>query len=260
MPRRPGPDGKDSGHQAGTAKRRRTGAGGDNPGLHGGMGPPTRPRVLIIEDHKLFADALGPVLTKMGMEVMETAPDAARALAVISSEPPDVVLVDLGLPDMSGIDVAKEILRRRPETKVLALTGLNDPRAVREALQAGLHGYLTKDTPLLRFVNAIEASLEGQVVIPHTLASAAAGKRSPQEQYADMVRQHLTPREYEVLALLVEGSNTKGMAIRLGLSPNTVRTHVQNILEKLQVGSRLEAAAFAVRHQLIGQVAERDSG
>jgi DNA-binding NarL/FixJ family response regulator len=246
MRNRPDLDGKDAGPRAGTAKNRRTRAGG--------------PRVLIVEDHKLFADALRPVLTKMGMEVMDTAPDAARALAVISSEQPDVVLVDLGLPDMGGIDVGKEILRQRPETKVLALTGLNDPRAVREALQAGFHGYLTKDTPLLRFVNAIEASLEGQVVIPHTLASAAAGKRAPEEQYADMVRQQLTPREYEVLALLVEGANTKKMAVRLSLSPNTVRTHVQNILEKLQVGSRLEAAAFAVRHQLIGQPAERDFG
>lgn len=246
MRNRPDLDGKDAGQRAGTAKNRGTRAGG--------------PRVLIVEDHKLFADALRPVLAKMGMEVMDTAPDAARALAVISGEQPDVVLVDLGLPDMGGIDVGKEILRQRPETKVLALTGLNDPRAVRQALQAGFHGYLTKNTPLLRFVNAIEASLEGQVVIPHTLASAAAGKRAPEEQYADMVRQQLTPREYEVLALLVEGANTKKMAVRLSLSPNTVRTHVQNILEKLQVGSRLEAAAFAVRHQLIGQPAERDFG
>jgi DNA-binding NarL/FixJ family response regulator len=246
MRNRPDRDGKDAGGRAGAAKSRGTRARG--------------PKVLIVEDHKLFADALRPVLTKMGMEVMDTAPDAARALAVIGSEQPDVVLVDLGLPDMGGIDVGKEILRQRPKTKVLALTALNDPRAVRETLQAGFHGYLTKDTPLLRFVNAIEASLEGQVVIPHTLASAAAGRRSPEEQYTDMVRQQLTPREYEVLALLVEGANTKKMALRLDLSPNTVRTHVQNILEKLQVGSRLEAAAFAVRHQLIGQPAEREYG
>jgi two-component system, NarL family, nitrate/nitrite response regulator NarL len=260
MRKRPDFDSEDGGRRAGAAKRRRNDAGGDDSEPHGRSKAATRPRVLIVEDHRLFADALGPVLTKMGMEVMETAPDAARALSVISSEPLDVVLMDLGLPDMAGIDVAKEILRLRPETKVLALTGLNDPRAVREALQAGLHGYLTKDMPLLRFVNAIEASLEGQVVIPHSLAAAAQGKRSPEEHHADLVRQHLTPREYEVLALLVEGSNTSRIATRLGLSPNTARTHVQNILEKLQVGSRLEAVAFAVRHQLIGQPPEGDSG
>jgi DNA-binding NarL/FixJ family response regulator len=260
MAKRPDRDSKRAGPQARPAKRSRTGAGSGGSGARGGTRAAIRPRVLIVEDHKLFADALGPVLTKMGMDVMDTAPDAARALAAISSERPDVVLVDLGLPDMGGIDVGKEILRQRPDTKVLALTGLNDPRAVRETLQAGFHGYLTKDTPLLRFVNAIEASMEGQVVIPHTLASAAAGRRAPEEQYADIVRQQLTPREYEVLALLVEGANTKKMAARLDLSPNTVRTHVQNILEKLQVGSRLEAAAFAVRHQLIGQPAERDYG
>jgi two-component system, NarL family, nitrate/nitrite response regulator NarL len=260
MPKRPDPDSRKAGPEARPAKRRRPRAGSGASQPRGRRRASIRPRVLIVEDHKLFADALRPVLTKMGMEVMDTAPDAARALAVIGSERPDVVLVDLGLPDIGGIDVGKEILRQRPETKVLALTALNDPRAVREALQAGFHGYLTKDTPLLRFVNAIEASLEGQVVIPHTLASAAAGRRAPEEQYADMVRQHLTPREYEVLALLVEGANTKTMAVRLGLSPNTIRTHVQNILEKLQVGSRLEAAAFAVRHQLIGHPPDRDYG
>lgn len=218
------------------------------------------PRVLIVDDHKLFAEALGPVLTKMGMEVIEIAPDATRALDVIATEHPDVVLVDLGLPDIGGIEAGKRILEQRPDAKVLALTALNDPRAVREALQAGFHGYLTKDTPLARFVQAIEASMEGQVIIPHALASAAAGSRSPEERYADMVRDHLTPREYEVLALLVEGANTKDMATRLGVSPNTVRTHVQNVLEKLQVGSRLEAAAFAVRHQLIAPQAEGGFG
>jgi DNA-binding NarL/FixJ family response regulator len=217
-------------------------------------------RVLIVDDHKLFAEALGPVLTKMGMEVMDIAPDAARALDVIGREHLDVVLVDLGLPDMGGIEAGKEILRQRPETKVLALTALNDPRAVREALQAGFHGYLTKDTPMVRFVQAIEATMEGQVIIPHALASAAAGSRSPEERYADMVRDHLTPREYEVLALLVDGANTKDMAARLEVSPNTVRTHVQNVLEKLQVGSRLQAAAFAVRHQLISPPAEGGLG
>jgi DNA-binding NarL/FixJ family response regulator len=224
------------------------------------MAKAKKPRVLIVDDHKLFADALGPVLTKMGMDVMDTAPDAARAMAAIGTGEPHVVLVDLGLPDKGGIDVGREILKQRPGTKVLALTALNDPRAVREALQAGFHGYLTKDTPLVQFVQAIEASMEGQVVIPHSLASAAAGRRSPEERYADMVRDHLTPREYEVLALLVEGANTRDMALRLSVSPNTVRTHVQNVLEKLQVGSRLEAAAFAVRHQLIGQPPERGYG
>jgi DNA-binding NarL/FixJ family response regulator len=248
------------------SKKPRTAKADDRKGADDGPRPrgrrkaETRPRVLIVDDHKLFADALGPVLTKMGMEVMDTAPDAARALEAIGAQHPDVVLVDLGLPDVGGIDVGREILRQRPETKVLALTALNDPRAVRETLQAGFHGYLTKDTPLVRFVQAIQASLEGQVIIPHALASAAAGRRSPEERYADMVRDHLTPREYEVLALLVDGTNTKDMAARLGVSANTVRTHVQNVLEKLQVGSRLEAAAFAVRHQLIGQPAERDFG
>jgi DNA-binding NarL/FixJ family response regulator len=190
------------------------------------------------------------------MVVAEPAGDAAQALDAIRQERPDLVLVDLGLPDMYGIDLGKIILDEWPDVIVVALTQLSDPRAVREALQAGFHGYLTKETPLPLFLRSVQMAMAGEVVVPHRLAAEAAGARSPEEKHADLVREKLTPRENQILALLVEGASTKTMAQRLSLSKNTVRTHAQNILEKLQVSSRLEAVAFAVRHGLVSDSRE----
>jgi DNA-binding NarL/FixJ family response regulator len=227
---------------------------GDARSKRAGSRVPTH--VLIVDDHRLFAEAVRPALTSIGMVVAEPAGDAAQALDAIRQERPDLVLVDLGLPDMYGIDLGKIILDEWPDVIVVALTQLSDPRAVREALQAGFHGYLTKETPLPLFLRSVQMAMAGEVVVPHRLAAEAAGARSPEEKHADLVREKLTPRENQILALLVEGASTKTMAQRLSLSKNTVRTHAQNILEKLQVSSRLEAVAFAVRHGLVSDSRE----
>jgi NarL family two-component system response regulator LiaR len=231
---------------------------GREQGAEGGSREEPRPvRVLIVDDHKLFAEGVRPALRRAGLEVVDPAANGREALEVIRRLPPDLVLVDLGLPDMSGIDLGAEILKGWPRVKVVALTAMRDPRAVQEALKAGFHGYLTKDMPLSHFLKSVVAALEGQVIIPHRLAAGAAGARSLEEEHADLVRDRLTPREFEVLRLLAEGLSTKQMAKLLSLSPNTVRTHVQNILEKFQVGSRLEAVAFATRHRLVSPPGHR---
>jgi DNA-binding NarL/FixJ family response regulator len=200
---------------------------------------------------------------------------------------PDLVLVDVGLPDRSGIVVGKEILAElgqepppasgrsnggsngkaepdshEPEggaegeepgvrhTHVVAVTALDDARLANEALQAGFHGYLMKDTNVSQLLSAIDAVLAGQVVLPSRIARSGSGIR---EQGSDvrLLGQQLTRRELEVLELLTEGANSREISGALGVAPNTVRTHVQSILFKLQVHSRLEAAAFAVRHDLV---------
>jgi DNA-binding NarL/FixJ family response regulator len=232
----------------GRARERARPPRGDDGSPEGSKAPT---RVLIVDDHRLFAEAVIPALKSIGMEVDEPAADAAQALDAIKRQRPDLALVDLGLPDMYGIELGKIILDEWDGIVVVALTELNDPRAVREAIQAGFHGYITKDTPLPLFLRSVQMALAGEVVMPHRLAALAAGARSPQEKHADLIREKLTPREYQVLALLVEGASTKTIARRLSLSTNTVRTHAQNILEKLQVSSRLEAVAFAVRHGLV---------
>jgi two-component system nitrate/nitrite response regulator NarL len=138
-----------------------------------------------------------------------------------------------------------------PGTRVVLVAASDDPGMVRDAMEAGIQGYVTKDTPLAQLISTIWAVLADQVVVPHSLASAAAGARSPEERNAVLVARQLTERERDVLILLARGKKGSRIAQELSISPNTVRTHVQNILTKLQVHSRLEAVAFAARHGLV---------
>jgi two-component system nitrate/nitrite response regulator NarL len=219
---------------------------------------PAAQKVLIIDDHQLFADVITSTLREVGMDVLGPAGTGSKGLALARKERPDLVLVDLGLPDEDGLVVGKKIIREWPESKVVAVTSRADPRAVQAAIRLGFHGYITKDTSIKQFVSSIKAVLEGQVVMPRRLAKAATGARSPEERHAAMLIAQLTQREREVIALLAEGANSAQIARRLSISPNTVRTHVQNVLSKLGVHSRLQAAAFAARHGLGG--AEKGRG
>jgi len=206
-------------------------------------------RALIIDDHLLFAEAIKPALAAEGVEVLGVATSGAEGLRAVAEHRPDLVLVDLGLPDQSGLSVGRAIAAEHPETKVVALTALEDPRAVRDAVRAGFHGYVTKDTSTSRFVQAVRSALAGQVVYPRRLAMR--GARTAEEETARLLASQLTSREREVLALLARGATGREIAARLAISPNTVRTHVQSILTKLQVHSRLEAAVFAMKHRLV---------
>jgi DNA-binding NarL/FixJ family response regulator len=199
----------------------------------------------------LFAEAVLTALEANGIGVDRVANTGAEAIRAAREHAPDLVLVDLGLPDRSGMSVGSEILEISPTTKVVVLAALDDDRAVRNVLRAGFHGYVTKDTPVSKFIQVIEAALAGQVVLPRRTAARVAGARSAQEDSADLLMGQLTSREREVLSLLVEGMSGQAMSNQLHISPNTVRTHVQSILTKLQVHSRLEAASFAVRHRMI---------
>jgi two-component system nitrate/nitrite response regulator NarL len=208
-------------------------------------------RILIVDDHRLFADVIRSVLERHGMEILAVASSVEEGLASARREHPDVVLIDLGVPDGSGISLGRTIVEELPETKVIALTALNHPKVVGEALRAGFAGYLTKDTPLTQFVAMIEAAAGGEVVIPQRLAAAVVGARSAEERHASLLAEQLSPRERQVLTLLAEGASSEDIAAKLSVSPNTVRTHVQSILTKLQVHSRLEAATFAVRYGIV---------
>lgn len=179
---------------------------------------------------------------------MESAREALEAARRIR---PDLVLMDLGLPDEGGASVGRKILGELPDTKVVAVTAMNDFQAVRDAMRSGFSGYVTKDTPIAQFVGSLRAALDGQVVIPPRLARQAGGADTPEERQAALLVQQLTPREREVVALLAEGASGQEIARRLSISRNTVRTHIQNILTKFQVHSRLEAVTFAVRHGVV---------
>jgi two-component system nitrate/nitrite response regulator NarL len=213
----------------------------------------TATRILIVDDHVLFAEAVTMALGARGYTVAGVVDSVEEAMPAVERVQPDLVLVDIALTDGNGIALGRTILREHPGIRVVAVSALNDPRTVREALQAGLNGYVIKDTPIGRFVQAIETVLAGDVVVPRALSRQVAGMRTSEERASALLIAQLTRREEQVLGLLVEGASSKRIARVLGVSPNTVRTHVQNVLMKLQVTSRLEAAAFAVRHGIAGR-------
>ena len=209
-------------------------------------------RVLVVDDHALFTDAILPVLQAMEeMDVLGVARSGREGLTMAHREHPELALVDLGLPDMSGIALGRQILEEIPGTRVLALTGRKDSEAVSEALAAGFSGYLTKDIPMASFADRIRSAVEGEVVRPEPTQSPRPQPRTPEAENAELLASQLTRRELQVLALLVEGIDNAEIARTLGVSSNTVRTHVQSILTKLGVRSRLQAAAFAVRHRVV---------
>jgi DNA-binding NarL/FixJ family response regulator len=218
-----------------------------------GLGPSIRSGVtaLIIDDHQLFADVIRATLEGAGVTVLQVAVTAEEGLEAARLERPDLVLVDIGLPDESGLALGREILEALPEARVVALTALQDATAVAEALRLGFQGYVTKDTPVRQFLTTISAVLEGQVVVPKHLARRAAGGRSQQERHVALLASQLTNREREVLTMLAGGARTVEIAKHLSVSPNTVRTHAQSILIKLQVHSRLEAVAYSIRHGIV---------
>lgn len=220
-------------------------------------GPVSRAvEVLIVDDHLLFGQALQSTLAAE-ISVIGVVQTAGEALDVMRFRRPDVVLVDLMLAVEDGISVGQRILKEHPDTAVVALSALRHPNVVREALRAGFRGYLTKDIPLSRFVSSIQAIVGGELVIPRELPRRAVRDGASDDPEAALLAQHLTPREHRVLCLLVDGMSGREISKHLGVRPNTVRTHIQNVLAKLGVHSRLEAVAFAVRHGLVDDRLER---
>jgi two-component system nitrate/nitrite response regulator NarL len=200
------------------------------------------PRIAIVDADSLFVDAVTPRLASLGMHVQ---PDP-RALRAQTETAPDLVLVDA---DGDDDDAANWVVRELPHAKRILMSSRLDEEGVRKALQQGFHGAISKDIPVHRFQSAILAVMEGDVVVE--VKPTRREWASEEEKAASVLSVALTDREREVLALLVEGASSAEMAERLFLSPHTVRTHVQNLMTKLQVHSRVEAASYAVRHGIV---------
>jgi two-component system, NarL family, nitrate/nitrite response regulator NarL len=213
---------------------------------------PSAIRVLLVDDHRLLTDALTGLLSgEPDIQVCGVAGSVAEARA--AWQPMDVVLMDYMLPDGTGAEATREIKRRWPTAKVLLLTGVADDETMLDAVAAGVDGYLTKDLAGRDVVDAVRAAYAGEMLLPRAVACELARRVGSGRQRTDtpIDVQNLTPRELEVLRALVGGHSSREICADLYISPNTLRTHVQNLLNKLRVHSKLEAVAVALRQQLV---------
>jgi DNA-binding NarL/FixJ family response regulator len=212
-----------------------------------------RIRVLFVEDHQLLADALAALLGREpDIEVVGVARTVAEAKS-LSKERLDVVLMDYHLPDGTGAEATRSIKARWPAARVVMVTALTDDETVLESIQAGADGYLTKDRAAEDVVQAVRAAHAGETLLPRSVIVEIARRVAAARERGDERRmvEPLTPRELEVLRALTDGLSTPEICDKLFIAPNTLRTHVQNIMGKLRVHSKLEAVAFALRYRLV---------
>jgi DNA-binding NarL/FixJ family response regulator len=210
-------------------------------------------RVFLVDDHTVVRAGLAAYLgTEPGMHVVGEAnngKDAINQIAVLANtdELPDVVLMDLLMPEMDGIATTGEIKKRWPVVEVVAVTSFIEEEKIRGALEAGATGYLLKDADASDVADAIRAAVAGEMHLDPAAAKAlTASLRAPKS-----VADELTPRERDVVVLIAEGGTNRQIAKRLGVTERTARTHVSNILAKLGLASRTQAAMWAVHHGLV---------
>ncbi len=209
--------------------------------------------VFLVDDHSVVRTGLKAYLsTEPGLMVVGEAADGREALARLAvlaagEGVPDVILMDLQMPHLDGVDTTVRVKSTWPEIDVIAVTSFIEEARIRAALEAGATGYLLKDADAEDVVDAIRAAVAGEVRLdPVAAAALAAGLRAPRS-----VVQDLTPREREVIALVAQGRTNREIGRRLGVAERTARTHVSNILTKLGLASRTQAALWAVREGIV---------
>lgn len=211
--------------------------------------------VLIVDDAELFREALRAAFASEGFEVVAVAPSAMAGIDLAREHQPDLVMLDLLMPGMSGLEVVGSIVKASPSTKVVLLTSSESADDLLEAVKVGASGYLTKDTPLPRLVDAMKDVLNGGAAVSPAMGGKlfAALRDLLRHHGATMARTpELTGRELEILNLVASGKTSKEIAELLFISENTVRNHVRNVLDKLGMKSRFEAVGWAQREGLLG--------
>jgi two-component system, NarL family, nitrate/nitrite response regulator NarL len=209
-------------------------------------------RVLIVDDHALFRVGLQGLLEQRGIDIVGAVASGQEGLDLIEHIEPDIVLLDMRMPDMGGLEVLQLIRQRKPALSVVMLTTSNEEKDLIKSLRLGAQGYLLKDMEPDELVGALRDIEKGKNVVAHDLTDALArmvqGESSIEDD--DGPFSELTPREMEILCLLAEGQSNKLIARNLGISDGTVKLHVKAILRKLGIHSRVEAAVIAVEQGL----------
>ena len=204
-------------------------------------------RIVVCDDHRVLLEALSHALTTRGYVVEATASTPAEAVAAVKLHDPDLLLVDVSFPDGNGLDAAREVMSHHPRTRVVILTGSDDAATAMEAARIGVAGYIRKDQRLAAIAEALCRAAAGEPWVDATalrrLRSAQSNATAPRHPVDELTRQ-----ERVVLAMLEEGLSTAEIVRRMGIGTSTVRSHIQAILTKLGVHSRVQAVAM-VSHE-----------
>ena len=208
---------------------------------------------MVVDDHPMWRDGVARDLAEAGYNVVAAIGEGAQAIRVAAAVRPDVVVLDLQLPDVSGVEVIRELLPAHPATRVLVLSASGEQSDVLEAVKAGATGYLLKSANRDEFVDAVRRTNEGEAVFTPGLAGLVLGeyrRLATVPAGSGPTAPTLTERETEILRLVAKGVSYKAIAQRLGLSHRTVQNHVQNTLNKLQLHNRVELARYAIEQGL----------
>jgi two-component system NarL family response regulator len=219
-------------------------------------------RILLADTHSLFRESVRAVIeSEPDMVVVAEARDGVQLVVEAEATRPHVAIVDAALPMGEGVRAAVALRDRVPGCQILVLAEREDQALLAEVVEAGASGYLTKDCPLKELIDATRAIHRGEIVIPRWMLGALLGRlvmRRKERDEALRRMARLTRREREVLALLADGADNESIARTLVISPETARTHVQNLLNKLDVHSRLEAAAFVMQNGILDDLGVRN--
>jgi DNA-binding NarL/FixJ family response regulator len=211
-------------------------------------------RVLLVDDHDLFRSGLRNLLEERGVQVVGEASSGMEALRIVRDNAPDVVVMDLNMPGMTGVEATRRIAQIAPLTRVLVLTISDQDGDVLNAILAGACGYLMKDASIDDLIRGITSAAVGESLIsPHIASKVLQRVRSStaQPDAEATIRAELSEREIEVLKLIANGNDNARIAAELHISPKTVKNHISNILMKLQIDNRIQAAVYAVRSGIV---------
>ncbi len=211
-------------------------------------------RVLVVDDHDLFRTGLRNLLEDEGVVVVGEAAGGAEAVRIVRELAPDVVVMDLNMPGMSGVEATRQISTVAPLTRVVVLTISDQDGDVMDAILAGACGYLLKDSSIQELIQGIRSAAVGEALISPSIASKVLRRvrsTSSRPDIEEAIRGELSEREIEVLKLIANGKDNAQIAAELHISPKTVKNHISNILMKLQIGNRIQAAVYAVRSGIV---------
>jgi DNA-binding NarL/FixJ family response regulator len=213
-------------------------------------------RVVLADDHHFFREGLRDMLESAGVSVVGEAKDGTEAIVLAGKLEPDLIVLDLDMPDTPGAEALRQLATACPQARVVVLTASLEEADVLEVLDAGACAYILKSTPADQLIDSIRQTVGSHVVLSREVVRALTRHTSPNKQANGQTRPNvdgleLTTREMDVLRLLVEGADNATIGLELSISRHTVKQHVTNIFEKLGVHSRVEAAVFAVRADLL---------